>query len=150
MALREIDIHSGLHTPGFLVAWGARALASARESGDSLRMLTIGMMEPDCRSELPTDTFRTICTLIRENAGKNSLVARLGDKEIAVLIVGKDHDYAMDVVRSIIDSIEDAGIKPSDGVGGFSFGIASTSDGIKDIGGLIKASHIAMIHGVRN
>ena len=45
MALREKDISTGLYTPGFFVAFGARELSFARESGYPVSLVTIRIEE---------------------------------------------------------------------------------------------------------
>jgi diguanylate cyclase (GGDEF)-like protein len=144
MALRETDIHTGLHTPGFLVAYGARAMSKTGEKGGTLILLTIGIECPDDPGpEIPAAIFRRIGEHIRRSVGQDSLVARIGDSELAVLLMGKDIDYAMGVAHSIRESIDSAGDCPGGSIS-VSIGVASSTDSMRDFGELIRASQVAM------
>lgn len=146
MALRETDIHTGLHTAGFLVAYGARALSRTIEQGSPVSLLTIGLVSiTDTDSEIPSHILRTVGKQIRVMTGTTSVIARLGDNEVAVLLPGKRLDQARKIADSIRESIEETVESLSNGaVMGVSIGVASSTDGLIDFSDLMKASQDAL------
>lgn len=146
MALRETDIHTGLHTAGFLVAYGARALSRTIEQGSPVSLLTIGLVSiTDTDSEIPARILRIVGEQIRIKTGATSVIAGIGDNEVAVLLPGKRLDQAQAVADSIRESIEETVESLSDGaMMGVSIGVASSADGLVDFSDLMKASQDAL------
>lgn len=141
MSLREIDIHTGLYTPGFLVAFGAREISFARENGYPLSLLTIRMDNLELDDEFLEQELKAIGDLIREKTGEGSLVGRINRNEIVVLLPGTRTDKARKVMKSIKKAI--SRIKNSDRIvpgGNFSFGFASTDKGYTDFSDMLNSA----------
>ena len=108
MALREKDIRTGLYTPGFLVAFGAREFAFARENGYPLSLLTvnIGGIDEDGDPEIVYEDFRKLAERLREEAGEGSIVGQLSDDEIVVLLPGTPPEKARRIADKITRAME--------------------------------------------
>ncbi len=93
MALRETDIVTGLYTPGFLIAFGARELAFAIEQGYPLSVITARLEG--------TGELKDLGDLVRNATGEGSIVAMLDDNEVAALLPGVGRDKASEIARRI-------------------------------------------------
>jgi diguanylate cyclase (GGDEF)-like protein len=152
-SLRETDIVTGLYTPGFLVAFGARELAFARDEGYPLSLITLNLdkagglgslFEP---GEFP-DEIRRLGDSIKKEAGEGSLVARTGESEVSVLLPGIGSDKASMIARRIKKVLSrHSGQERPSGKAFISIGIASASDDISEFNDLIRASRSAAHKG---
>ena len=150
MALRETDILTGLYTPGFLVAFGARELASAKETGSPLSLISIGVDEPgkldeSFRPEITQDVVRKLVNRISRVAGDGAIVARVGDGEIAVLLPGTGSERAAGIAYRIKQVImrNDRNLpwlKPET----ISIGVVSTSGEMEEFSDLMHVSRTAL------
>jgi GGDEF domain-containing protein len=159
MALRETDIRTGLYTPGFFIAFGARELSFARKDGYPLSVLTV-VIEADesgkleGTSEEPSAILRAVGRRIQERAGDNSIVARVGENRISVLLPRLTYSQAMELADSIrtISLLDIERDQSGRGVAGKrksirirSVGVASTRDGVADFSDLLRASQDAIV-----
>ena len=151
MALRELDIHTGLFTPGFLIAMDSRELDFARENGYPLSLITIGIkgfgdfvntQEP-ARSKSALMKFGE---QVRSITGEGSIVARVGDDEIAVLLPGTVKSKAESIAGQLSETISEDGILIGLRVseGRIAFGVADSESEVAGFADLLKASKSAM------
>jgi len=150
MALRETDILTGLHTPGYLIAFGARELEHARRNGYPVSLITIDLGGPEgtgsqAAPDISSETARKLGDLIRRIAGDGSVIASLNGNEIAVLLPGVEADKASRIgtqIRQGIRSTAQQGLLPPRA--SVSVGVASTSGELKEFEELIHASRISL------
>lgn len=135
MALRETDIHTGLYTPGFFVAFGARELSFARESGYPVSVISIGIEGHEDENPEGASTLKYLGERVRKEIGEGSIVARVADNQLAVLLPGVTLDRARILAEAIKCLIED-----EEHQNPVSIGTASTLDGETEIGELLRAS----------
>jgi len=143
MALRETDILTGLYTQGFMVAFGARELSFARENGYPVSLIAFAVESdydfdrPD-ETDIVTEEIRHVGQLIRKAAGDGSIVARMNDHEMAVLLPGVGEDKAVLIAEQITKIIENrlSDVAPPT----VSAGVASTKGGNSEFGDLLKAA----------
>jgi len=142
MALRETDILTGLYTPGFMVAFGARELSFARENGYPVSLIAFSI-DPEYgfdrmgEADIAADEIRKVGELIRKAAGDGSIVARMNNSEVAVLLPGIAEEKAgliASQIMKIIDS-RNRDVKPL-----VSVGISSTKAGYGEFEDLLKAA----------
>ena len=134
MALRETDIHTGLYTSGFLVAFGARELSFAREAGYPVSLLSIGVGSE--RSASASETLRRVGERVRTEVGDGAIVAKVSDDELAVLLPGIGSEKAGRLGESIKSVLE-----RNEGV---FVGVASSPDGDIQFGELLRKSQERM------
>ena len=149
MALREIDIKTGLYTPGFFVAFGARELAFARLDGYPVSVILLNIRNCTDHSIIE-DTEKVLYSLkqvgdvIRQQAGEGSIVARVSDVEIAILLPGVGLGKARktgETIKVAVDAhLKELGKEEND----VCMGIASTVDGQVEFLDLVRASRSAM------
>jgi GGDEF domain-containing protein len=137
MALRETDIHTGLYTPGFFIAFGARELAFAREARYPVSLMSIRIhrhAEDRAAAEngSTSSALRTLGERIKRETGEGSIVARVASDRIAVLLPG----VTLERARKLAEAIS-AGP-------GLSIGLASTSNGEIEISELMRQSQEAL------
>ncbi len=150
MALRETDILTGLHTPGYMIAFGARELECARRNGYPVSLITIDLGAPEdpgseAAPDFSSDTARKLGDLIRRIAGDGSVIARLNGNEIAVLLPGVEADKASRIGAQIsqgIRSTAQQGLLASKAP--ICIGVASTSGELKEFEELIHASRVSL------
>jgi two-component system cell cycle response regulator len=146
MALRETDITTGLYTPGFMIAFGARELSFARENGYPLSVIAISIVGPDesgvpIPDDIQTEDLKRLSDRVRIEAGKGSIVARMGTHDVAVLLPGVGLAKAADVaerIRKVISEFGRSSGIQEDAV--VSIGVASTSPEHRDFSDLLKAA----------
>ena len=155
MALRETDIRTGLYTPGFFVAFGARVLSFARKNGYPVSVLAVAV-EPEGRGgdmeelEKASVVLRALGEEIRERAGDDSVIARISDNQIAALLPHMTYAEALELADSIRTSSatkpgssSQSGRKVAQKRGtesAIAVGVASTEDGAVEISDLLRAS----------
>lgn len=102
MALRETDIRTGLHTPGFLVAFGAREMSFAREYGYPVSLVSFRISYPQETGEADRSAaLKELGEIVRREAGEACVVARAEENEIAVLIPGMCREKASRIAESV-------------------------------------------------
>jgi diguanylate cyclase len=159
MALRETDIHTGLYTPGFFIAFGARELIFARNSGHPLSVISVGVESPIQRANM-TDLMSEMLALrelgqeIRKVVGKDTIVAKVGEDELAVLLPRTTQEEALDIAEQIKAALASEEIIPEDAIEctnylpeafrTISTGVASTKDYDLDFSDLLRASQDAL------
>ena len=155
MALRETDIRTGLYTPGFFVAFGARVLSFARKNGYPVSVLAVAV-EPSGRAgdteelEKASVVLRALGEEIRERARDDSVIARIGDNQIAALFPRMTYAEALDLAATIRTSFATKPDSSSQSsreiskkratVNAIAIGVASTEDGAVEISDLLRAS----------
>jgi len=146
MALRETDILTGLYTPGYLIAFGARELAYAHEHGYPVSLITINipnyttlLASPDAGSS----PAMKLINVIKRTAGRNSVIARTGQTEISILLPETDSVIAAGIAYKIkrLLTSKITKIMPGEVL---SIGIASASGKTAEINELVRRAHEAM------
>jgi diguanylate cyclase (GGDEF)-like protein len=150
MALRETDIVTGLYTPGFLIAFGARELSFARESGYPLSLISVNVNflntgRPGSPDTLSSDEARRLGDRIRREAGEGSLVAHMGEREIAVLLPGVGQARADQIAEKIRKSVVRRNLNMTGPIiGSASVGVSTLSPETKDFAEMLRSARTAL------
>ncbi len=146
MALRETDILTGLYTPRFLVAFGARELSFAREGGYPVSLITISVDFLNRASgSLSPDQVRQLGDRIRLEAGEGSLVAHMGDRDMAVLLPGIGQARAEQIAGKIKKTLAKRDLNMTGPIiGKVIVGAASTSGETENFSDLLRSARTAL------
>ena len=151
MALREKDLHTGLYTPGFLIAMGSRELSFARENDYPLSLITVNIRGLKERMDSSSDSLVDPALVklgdrIREIAGSGAIVARVGDEEVSILLPGVTDTKASklaDMIHEILVS-ENLVLADPDDKKPVTFGVVTSTETISGFADLLKESRKAI------